>query len=77
MAGGNLRCFSKVRCLSEASSDFWKTHLADFRQPRISTPPAESGDRQHTPHGLAFQGGRDRAIQDGGVLLWGCCFEEI
>ena len=30
----------------------------DFRQPRISTPPAESGDRQHTPHGLAFQGGR-------------------
>ena len=31
---------------------------ADFRQPRISSPPAESGDRQHTPHGLAFQGGR-------------------
>ena len=27
-------------------------------QPRISSPPAESGDRQHTPHGLAFQGGR-------------------
>ncbi|CBL20571.1 hypothetical protein CK1_26520 [Ruminococcus sp. SR1/5] len=23
-------------------------------QPRISSPPAESGDRQHTPHGLAF-----------------------
>ena len=34
LAGGNLRCFSKVRCLSEASSDFWKTLLADSRQPR-------------------------------------------
>ena len=32
-------------------------------QPRISSPPAESGDRQHTPHGLVFQGGR------GGWLL--------
>ena len=30
------------------------------RLPGISSPPAESGDRQHTPHGLAFQGGRDR-----------------
>jgi len=28
------------------------------RLPGISSPPAESGDRQHTPHGLAFQGGR-------------------
>ena len=32
-------------------------------QPRISSPPAESGDRQHTPHGLVFQGVR------GGWLL--------
>ena len=38
--GGNLRCFSKVRCLSEASSDFWKTLLADSRQPR-SQPPTK------------------------------------
>ena len=27
------------------------------------SPPAESGDRQHTPHGLVFQGGK------GGWLL--------
>ena len=40
LAGGNLRCFSKVRCLSEASSDFWKTLLADSRQPR-SQPPTK------------------------------------
>ena len=40
---------------------------ADFRQPRISSPPAESGDRQHTPHGLAFQGGRDRVAMAGGI----------
>ena len=38
LGGGNLRCFSKVRCLSEASSDFWKTVLADFRHLR-SQPP--------------------------------------
>ena len=24
----------------------------------LGSPPAESVDRQHTPHGLAFQGGR-------------------
>ena len=40
MAGGNLRCFSKVRCLSEASSDFWKTLLADFQRLR-SQPPTK------------------------------------
>ena len=28
------------------------------RPPGISSPPAESVDRQHTSHGLAFQGGR-------------------
>ena len=28
------------------------------RLPGICSPPAESVDRQHTPHGLAFQGGR-------------------
>ena len=38
--GGNLRCFSKVRCLSEASSDFWKTVLADFQRLR-SQPPTK------------------------------------
>ena len=40
LAGGNLRCFSKVRCLSEASSDFWKTVLADFQRLR-SQPPTK------------------------------------
>ena len=33
------------------------------RLPGLCSPPAESGDRQHTPHGLVFQGGR------GGWLL--------
>ena len=45
--GGNLRCFSKVRCLSEASSDFWKTVLADFRRLR-SQPPTKPQSRTDT-----------------------------
>ena len=59
-------------CRNSAKTVFQKSELAscsrsdsgllennaDFRQPRISSPPAESGDRQHTPHGLVFQGGR-------------------
>ena len=28
-----------------------------FPPPKKRSPPAESGDRQHTPHGLAFPGG--------------------
>ena len=44
--GGNLRCFSKVRCLSEASSDFWKTVLADFRHLR-SQPPTKPQTGQY------------------------------
>ena len=51
--------FSKSPNSLRSNSELLKNN-ADFRQPRISTPPAESGDRQHTPHGLAFQGGRDR-----------------
>ena len=37
-------------------------------QPRISSPPAESGDRQHTPHGLVFQGGRGGGYSTGRSL---------
>ena len=44
--GGNLRCFSKVRCLSEASSDFCKTVLADFRHLR-SQPPTKPQTGQY------------------------------
>ena len=40
LGSGRWRCFSKVRCLSAASSDFWKTLLADSRQPR-SKPPTK------------------------------------
>ena len=47
LGGGNLRCFSKVRCLSEASSDFWKTVLADFRHLR-SQPPTKPQSRTDT-----------------------------
>ena len=47
---------------------------ADFRQPRIRSPPAESGDRQHTPHGLAFQGGSvggaARELDEPSALRW-------
>ena len=50
---------SELASCSRSDSGLLKNN-ADFRQPRISSPPAESGDRQHTPHGLAFQGGRDR-----------------
>ena len=31
LGSGRWRCFSKVRCLSAASSDFWKTLLATFQ----------------------------------------------
>ena len=48
---------SELASCSRSDSGLLKNN-ADFRQPRISSPPAESGDRQHTPHGLAFQGGR-------------------
>ena len=51
-----LQKFELASC-SRSDSGLLKNN-ADFRQPRISSPPAESGDRQHTPHGLAFQGGR-------------------
>ena len=53
---------SELASCSRSDSGLLKNN-ADFRQPRISSPPAESGDRQHTPHGLVFQGGR------GGWLL--------
>ena len=53
---------SELASYSRSDSGLLKNN-ADFRQPRISFPPAESGDRQHTPHGLVFQGGR------GGWLL--------
>ena len=49
MAGGNLRCFTKVRCLSEASSNFWKTVLAEFRQPRSQPPTKPQPEPMHTP----------------------------
>ena len=49
LAGGHLRCFSKVRCLSAASSDFWKTLLADFQRLR-SQPPTKP--RSQTAHAL-------------------------
>ena len=48
---------SELAACCRSDSGLFKNN-ADFRQPRISSPPAESGDRQHTPHGLAFQGGR-------------------
>ena len=47
---------SELASCSRSDSGLLKNN-ADFRQPRISSPPAESGDRQHTPHELAFQGG--------------------
>ena len=58
-------------CRESAKSVFQKSELASLKQrtfekqrrfppPKKRSPPAESGDRQHTPHGLAFQGGRDR-----------------
>ena len=50
---------SELAACCRSDSGLFKNN-ADFRQPRISSPPAESGDRQHTPHGLAFQGGRVR-----------------
>ena len=53
---------SELASCSRSDSGLLKNN-ADFRQPRISSPPAESVDRQHTPHGLVFQGGR------GGWLL--------
>ena len=53
---------SELASCSRSDSGLLKNN-ADFRQPRISSPPAESGDRQHTPHGLVFQGGK------GGWLL--------
>ena len=53
---------SELASCSRSDSGLLKNN-ADFRQPRISSPPAESDDRQHTPHGLVFQGGR------GGWLL--------
>ena len=51
--------------LQDASSDFWKTLLADSRQPRISSPPAEA-DQTASPAravrfsavGLGWLGGR-------------------
>ena len=46
LGSGRWRCFSKVRCLSAASSDFWKTLLADSRQPR-SQPPTKPGANRH------------------------------
>ena len=46
LGSGRWRCFSKVRCLSAASSDFWKTVLAEFRQPR-SQPPTKPGANRH------------------------------
>ena len=49
MAGGNLRCFTKVRCLSEASSNFWKTVLAEFRRPRSQPPTKPQPEPMHTP----------------------------
>ena len=57
---------SELASCSRSDSGLLKNN-ADFRQPRISSPPAESGDRQHTPHGLAFQGGRDRVAMAGGI----------
>ena len=48
---------SELASCSRSDSGLLKNN-ADFRQPRISSPPAESGDSQHTPGGLAFQGGR-------------------
>ena len=48
---------SELAACCRSDSGLFKNN-ADFRQPRISSPPAESVDRQHTPHGLAFQGGR-------------------
>lgn len=60
-------------CRNSAKTVFQKSELAscsrsdigllknnaDFRQPRISSPPAESGDRQHTPHGWFFKAARE------------------
>ena len=51
-----------------AKTVFQKSELASLKQrtfekqrrfppPKKRSPPAESGDRQHTPHGLAFPGG--------------------
>ena len=39
--------------LQDASSDFWKTLLADSRQPRIQ-PPTKPQTRQHPRHGRTF-----------------------
>ncbi len=73
MAGGNLRCFTKVRCLSEASSDFCKTLLAEFRQPRSQPPTKPQPEPMHTPR-LAIQGGRDRVaareLDEPSALRW-------
>ena len=49
LGSGRWRCFSKVRCLSAASSDFWKTLLADFQRLR-SQPPTKP--RSQTAHAL-------------------------
>ena len=58
-----------LRRWKSAKTVFQKSELASLKQrtfekqrrfppPKKRSPPAESGDRQHTPHGLAFQGGR-------------------
>lgn len=61
---------SELAACCRSDSGLFKNN-ADFRQPRISSPPAESGDRQHTPGGLAFQSGRlsGRPAGDGASAL--------
>ena len=49
---------SELAAFSRSNSELLKNN-ADSHQPRISTPPAESSDRQHTPHGLVFQDGKE------------------
>ena len=57
-----------LRRWKSAKTVFQKSELASLKQrtfekqrrfppPKKRSPPAESGDRQHTPHGLAFPGG--------------------
>ena len=58
---------SELAACCRSDSGLFKNN-ADFRQPRISSPPAESGDRQHTPHGLVFQGGRGGGYSTGRSL---------
>mgnify|MGYP007045826505 CR=1 FL=1 len=59
LAGESAKSVYKVRTRVCSRSDSGLCKQRRFSaKPRISSPPAESGDRQHTPHGLAFQGGR-------------------